>query len=102
MQTILKKLNIKVKTCNTFKTRLCGFMFQRRKINHALYFPHCRSIHTWFMLQKIDVIMTDNKHQLLYTYKALKPFCLLTPKKNVAHIYELPLGTIEKIKNSGL
>ncbi|MDD2489768.1 MAG: DUF192 domain-containing protein [Bacilli bacterium] len=92
-------LNINIIECNNFKSRLLGFMFRIPKINHGLLFPNCNSIHTLFMFQKIDVVMTDKKSNILYMYENLKPFRLILPKKEIINVYELPIGSIKKIKS---
>ncbi len=89
--------NVKIIKCETFCSRLMGFMFKRKKINYGLLFENCNSIHTLFMFQKIDVIMTDAKNNILYIYKGLPPFRIILPKKGVKKVYELPLNTIEKL-----
>ena len=61
MKIVKDNLSIKVKYCNSFFSRLIGFMF-KRNIDYCLCFPKCNSIHTFFMLKKIDVIMTDKDY----------------------------------------
>lgn len=61
-------------------------------------FPNCNSIHTFFMFSNIDVIMTDKNNNVLYIYRNLKPWKLILPKKNVYYTYELPGGTLSKLK----
>ncbi|MDD3048457.1 MAG: DUF192 domain-containing protein [Bacilli bacterium] len=93
------KLNInkiKIIECNSFYSRLKGFMFRKKIITEGLLFKNCNSIHTFFMLQKIDVIMTDKDNNILYKYEDLKPWKIILPKKNVKNIYELPVGSIKK------
>lgn len=89
--------NIKINKCVSFKDRLIGLMF-KKNINYGLYFPNCNSIHTFFMLDEIDVIMTDKNNKILYLYKKLKPFRIVLPKKGVKNIYELPKNSINNLK----
>jgi uncharacterized protein len=93
-----KTLNINIKKADNFLLRLKGFMFKNDKITYGLLFDNCNSIHTFFMLQTIDVIMTDEKNNILYCYQNLKPFKIIWPKKNVKKVYELPNGIIKMIK----
>ena len=101
---ILIKDNIKleIKVYNNIYNRFKGFMF-KKNINYGLCFPKCNSIHTFFMKEYIDVIMTDKNYNILYTFKNLKPNKIILPKKNVYYTFELPINkfnfkTNEKIK----
>ena len=100
----VKNIDIKVKYCTNFFTRLKGFMF-KKNINYCLCFPKCNSIHTFFMFKPIDVVMTDKNFNILYIYKNIKPFKIILPKKNVYYTFEFPINIInfkvnEKIKVS--
>ena len=83
------KINIKI--CNKFINRLIGLMF-KKNFDHGLCFPKCNSIHTFFMFEYIDVIMTDKNYNILYIYKNLKPNKIILPKKNVYYTFELPIN----------
>ena len=81
-----------------FKDRVIGLMFKRKKIDYGICFPKCNSIHTFFMFQPIDVVMTDINHKILYIYPNFKPWKIILPKKNVYYTYELPLGSCDNLK----
>lgn len=81
---------IEIKKCETFLQKLKGLMFVKKTINFGLCFKNCNAIHTFFMFQKIDVIMTDKDNNIMYIYRNLKPFRVILPKKNVFYTYELP------------
>lgn len=83
-----KKENITIKYCNTFIKRLIGMSFKRHKQNNIYCFSRCNSIHTFFMFQSIDVIMTDKDNNILYTYQNMKPNHIILPKRNVYYTYE--------------
>ena len=75
----------------------------KSKIDCCLCFPKCNSIHTFFMLKPIDVVMTDKNYNIIYIYKKLKPYNIILPKKNVYYTFELPINLFnfkirEKIK----
>ena len=91
MKIVKENKTINVELCNTFIKRLKGFMF-KRNIDKCLCFNRCNCIHTFFMLKKIDVIMTDKSYNILYAYKSLRPFKIILPKKNVYYTFELPVG----------
>ena len=85
--------NVKIKIAKSFKERLFGLMF-KKNINNGLLFKNCRSIHTFFMLEEIDVIATDKNDKIIKMYKNIKPCRLLIAPKKTKNIYELPKNTI--------
>lgn len=85
--------NLKIKIAKNFKERLFGLMF-KKNINNGLLFKNCRSIHTFFMLEEIDVIATDKNDKIIKTYKNIKPCRILIAPKKTKNIYELPKNTI--------
>lgn len=85
--------NIDIKEARKFEDRLFGLMF-KKNINHGLLFKNCRSIHTFFMFEEIDVIATDKNDNIIKKYKGLKPWKILIAPKNTKNIYELPKDTI--------
>lgn len=88
------KINLPIIICNNYFKRLKGFMFCY-KIDKILCFPKCNSIHTFFMFENIDIIMTDKDNNVLYTFYNFKPWKIILPKRNVYYTYELPLNTIK-------
>lgn len=100
-------MEIDVKICRSFKNRLLGLMLKKEKIDYALCFPKCNSIHTFFMKQNIDVVMTDINNTVIYVIKKLKPWKIILPKKSVYYTYEFSenfvnyqIGDVIKIKKS--
>ena len=91
MYIIKNNIKLKIKVCNNFFNRFIGFMF-KKYITYGLCFPRCNSIHTFFMLKPIDVIMTDENYNILYMYKNLNPKKIILPKKNVYYTFELPIN----------
>lgn len=81
--------NMKIIVATKYKDRLLGNMF-KNKIKTALCFPKCNSIHTFFMLKPIDIIMTDKNHIIMKKYINFKPWKIIFPKKNVYYTYEYP------------
>jgi len=86
--------NIEIKTADCFKTKLVGLMF-KKNINYGLLIKNCRSIHTFFMKDNIDVIAVDKNYNIVEKRKNIPPNKIIIFKKNVKHIYELPKGTIK-------
>lgn len=89
MKLVYNNNDIDIINCDTFFSRLKGFMFSN-KIEHALLFENCNSIHTFFMRNNIDVIMCDKNDNILYYYKNLGKNKIILPKKNVYKTIELP------------
>ena len=89
MNLIYDNKKIKIIDCNTFYSRLMGFMF-KKEINHALLFNRCNSIHTFFMKENIDVIMCDKDNIILFFYKDLTKNKIIWPKKGVRKVFETP------------
>jgi len=98
MYLICNNEKIEIENCTTFLKRLIGFMFHLKPIKVGKRFPKCNSIHTFFMFQNIDVIMTDKNNKILKMYPNLKSERIILPKKNVYYTYELPLGTCDNYK----
>ena len=91
---MLEYNGIKIVEAKGFKMRLLGFMF-KKNINYGLLFKNCRSIHTFFMKNKIDVILTDKDDNIIKTYKSLEKNKIIIGQKKVKNVYELPLGTLK-------
>ena len=91
----LNKLNIPVKYNKAFKDKLIGMMFKKRKEKILYCFSNCNIIHTFFMFQNIDAIMTDKNNKILYYYNNLKPNKIILPKRNVYYTYEISHGLLD-------
>lgn len=99
MKLIYENKNIDIIDCNTFFSRLIGFMF-KKNINNALLFNKCNSIHTFFMKENIDVIMCDKDNTVIYYYNNLKKNKIIWPKKKVYKTIELPVNYFDIKINS--
>lgn len=86
---------IKLIETKTFKDKFFGLM-RKTNIDYALLF-RSNGIHTFFMKEEIDVILTDKNYKVLYLYKNLKKNKIILPKKNVYYTIELPHNSIKKI-----
>ena len=85
--------NVEIKEADTFYKRLFGLMF-KKNINYGLLFKNCRSIHTFFMKEKIDIIATDINDNIIKTYKNVKPRRIIIAPIGTKNIYELPKNTL--------
>lgn len=88
---------ITIYEAKTFKQRLLGLMF-KKNINYCLLFKKCNSIHTFFMKENIDVVMTDKNNKVLYIKKNMKKNRIILPKKGVYNTYEFPNNFIKSLK----
>ena len=100
MKIVVNDNEIKVRECNNFISRLRGFMFYKKKIDYALLFNKCNSIHTFFMKENIDVIMCDKENNILYFYKNLSKNKIILPKKGVSKVIETPANFFDITLNS--
>lgn len=91
MKLIYNNKELNIVECKSFFSRFKGFMF-RKKIDTALLFNRCNSIHTFFMKSNIDVIMCDKNNKILYYFNNLSPNNIVFPKKNVYKTIELPVN----------
>ena len=91
MKLIYKNKTIDIIKCDNFVSRLKGFMF-KKKIDCALLFEKCNSIHTFFMKSNIDVIMCSKDNTILYYYNNVSKNKIILPKKNVNKTIELPVN----------
>ena len=61
-----------------------------KNIQYGLLFPHCNSIHTFFMREPIDVIFCNEDNVILYYYENLGPNHVILPRKGATRVYEVP------------
>ena len=91
MKLILKNRTLTIKKCRSFKDKLFGLMF-KKNFDYGICLTGCSSIHTFFMKEKIDVIMTDINYNVIYIANNLLKNRIILPKKNVYYTFELPNG----------
>ena len=96
MYIVVDNKKIPLKKADSFIKKTIGLMFQKN-INYALRLK-CNGIHTFFMFENIDVILTDKYNNVLHIYKNLKPNKVILPNTNVYYTYELPKNTIKSDK----
>lgn len=94
MFIIIGKKKYNLIDCTSFYSRFKGLMFTA-SFDHCMRFPKCNSIHTFFMMTDIDVLMTDKDDNVLYIFKSVKPWRVILPKKGVYNVYEFPAGSIK-------
>ena len=80
---------IEIKLCKSFKSKLCGLMF-KKGFKYGICLKKCNSIHTFFMKENIDIIMTDKNNKIIYIKNNLSKNKMIWPKRKVYYTYELP------------
>ena len=93
--------HIKVIEAKTFKDRLFG-LIGKKNIDYCLLFKRCNSIHTFFMKEEIDVVMTDKDNKIIYIKKNMKKNRIILPKKGVYQTYEFPNNYIKNLKKGDI
>lgn len=81
-----------------FFSRFLGLMGRKTlSDNEAIFFPHCQSIHTFFMRFAIDVVSLSKEGEVISVRKNLKPWRMTKPEKGVCHTLELRGGRSEEL-----
>lgn len=91
---MLEFKNVEIKVADTYFKRLVGLMF-KKNINYGLLFKKCKSIHTFFMLESIDIVAADINDNIIKEYKNVKPWKIIIMPKGTKNIYELPKNTLK-------
>lgn len=96
MKLLIKNQEIEVINATSFKLRFLGLMGQKT-INKGLFFPNCNSIHTFFMKDRIDVLMMDDNNKIIFIHENLPKNKIIYHKK-AKNTLELPKNTINNLK----
>ena len=89
---------MKIVVANNFKDKLIGLMF-KRNINYSLLINNCKSIHTFFMKENIDVLLLDKNNKILDIKRNIPPNKILIFKtKKRTNILEMPNNSSIKYK----
>lgn len=95
MKIIVNNQTFNLVEANSFHKRLFGLMGKKSIIN-GMFFPKTNSIHTFFMKEKIDVIMIDKENTIVY-YQKNVPKNKIIIKKEAYHTIELPNNSLNNI-----
>lgn len=88
---------MKVIIANKFKDKLLGLMF-KKNIDYALLIKECKSIHTFNMLENIDILLLHN-NRVLEIRRNIKPNkILIFHSKYNTDILEMPYNSSKNIK----
>lgn len=93
---------MKIVVANKFKDKLIGLM-GKKYINYSLLIKNCKSIHTFFMKQSIDVLLLDKNNKILDIKRNIKPNKIIIFKtKKRTNILEMPNNSSLKYKINDL
>ncbi len=88
---------MKIILANSFKDKLFGLCF-KKNVDYILLFKKCSGIHTFFMKFNIDVIMTDNNHNILHVFKSVSKNKIIY-NRNAFFVYEIPSTFSYEVKD---
>ena len=88
---------MKIIKAKSFKDKFLGLMF-KKNFNYGLLILNCKSVHTFFMKEKIDIILLDKNNTVLNIKKNIAPNKIIIFKtKKRTNILELPNNSSKKI-----
>lgn len=81
---------MKIIVARSFKDKLLGLM-NKKNIDYGLLIKNCKSIHTFFMLEPIDVLLVDEYNKILSIKRNVVPNkIIIFNNKKRTNILELP------------
>ena len=89
---------MKIIIAKTFKNKLIGLM-NKKNIDYGLLIPDCKSIHTFFMKESIDILLLDKNNRILMINRNIKPNkIIIFHNKKRTNILELPNNSSINLK----
>lgn len=96
------KNKIKFRTVTKFFDRFKSFRFYLYQVEEGLCFPKKKMINTYFICQKLDIIVTDKENKILAIYPSIKTEKIIRPRLKAYYIYLLPLGSSKGLKKNDI
>lgn len=96
------KNKIKFRTVTNFFDRFKSFRFYLSPIKEGLCYPKKKMINTYFVCQKIDIIVTDKENKILAIYPGIKTEKFIRPRLRAYYIYLLPLDSSKGLKKNDI
>jgi uncharacterized membrane protein (UPF0127 family) len=95
----MEQNSLKVRVAKDYLTRLVGLMGKSKWSNgyQALYFPACRSVHTFFTFLRPDLLFLDKNNKILRVYHSAKPWLVFIGPAHTYGCLELPQGTAQQL-----
>ena len=97
MKLIINKKKLNIIEMTKPLEKLKGIKFILEPINEAYRFTS-HYANTYFLFQRVDVIMTNEENKVLYIYSNCKTEKFIFPKLKVKYVYFLPLGVSKYIE----
>lgn len=92
----IKNSPLIVEHANTFWLRLVGLMFRGQlERNHVMVIEPCHSIHTFFMGFSLDILILNEKGEIIGLVKDMKPGRVSPIYKGANAFIECNVGTID-------
>lgn len=98
MYLVVKNKKIEIIELKGFWERVKGLKFVLDPIDYGVKFPKKKRSNTDFLVQKIDVILTDKNEKIVYLEENVATERKIRYKKGVYNTYFLPLGTASKFE----
>ena len=90
---------LKINTLTSFKDRIKGYRFYLYPIKEGLCYPKKKMINTYFVCQKLDIVVTDKENNILAIYPSIKTENFIRPRLKAYYIYLLPEGSSKGLEN---
>jgi uncharacterized membrane protein (UPF0127 family) len=79
--------------------RMVGLLGRSKMVDGSgLYFPGCRSIHSFFMKISIDVLFLDKELKITKMISCLRPYRLAFSPLKTKHTLELSCGALKELQ----
>jgi len=93
----IKNTPLVVERADTFKLRLFGLMFRKGlEQDHVMVLEPCQSIHMFFMRFAIDLLILNQKGEIIALIKEIKPGRVTALYKEARTFIECEVGTIDR------
>lgn len=88
-----------IRRAEAFFTRLVGLMGRRKwpSGREGLFFPRCRSLHTFFTFLKPDLVFVDKNGRILEIIVAAGPWRVFNGPRGSVACLELPRGRAKRL-----
>jgi uncharacterized membrane protein (UPF0127 family) len=63
----------------------------------GIYFPRCRSVHTFFTFLRPDLLFLDKNNKILRVYSSAKPWLMFFGPAHTFGCLEIPRGTAHQM-----
>ncbi|WHY76787.1 DUF192 domain-containing protein [Neobacillus sp. WH10] len=91
------RIPYKINHADGFFKRFRGLMFRKDPIeNEGLWIVPCNAVHMFFMKFPIDVVLLNERKEVVKVFNELKPWKITKPINEAYSTLELPAGSIKK------